>query len=151
MTNRYHQKDGRDRPQLSQEDFPSSSKIKCVGFSSLYDGPKMAQMSPDGPKTTHNCPRCTKDGSRWCRDYPSSGHHRCLIGTSVGPKPGVGLPNEGRIYSGGPKIGFSILLHGFEFLKGYFDKPLPPKGRPRPPATFTGRFSLIVRLDPLPS
>ena len=34
---------------------------------------------------------------------------------------------------------------------GYFDKPIPPTGRPIPPATFTREFSLVFRLDAFPS
>ena len=56
--------------------------------------------------------------------------------------------HEGKVISHTPYTllrrvgGFrcSVLWHGFELLTGYFDEPLPPKGRPRPPATFHRRI-----------
>ena len=43
-------------------------KMNVFDSSSFYDGPKIAQMTPDGPTTTPNRPRCTTD----CQDSPKT-------------------------------------------------------------------------------
>ena len=55
-------------------------------------------------------------------------------------------PNWGGLPNGGPNICRRSEIPVFGIFacilicEGYFNKPLPPKGPPRPPATFTGGF-----------